>query len=83
MVYYVYLIKTLDGYQNKSYVGYTNDLKKRLVKRGDNTKKQIKTRLSRFSKELDLKNKFDKIIYNEDLNSAKEELIKTVNNLTK
>ena len=58
-------------------------LKKRLVKRGDNTKKQIKTRLARFSKELDLKNKFDKIIYNEDLNSAKEELIKTVNNLTK
>ena len=30
MVYYVYLIKTLDEYPNKSYVGYTNNLKKRL-----------------------------------------------------
>ena len=36
MVYYVYLIKTLDGYQNKSYVGYTNDLKKRLIKHNSN-----------------------------------------------
>ena len=26
MVYYVYLIKTLDGYKNKSYVGYTNNM---------------------------------------------------------
>ncbi|MDC3030772.1 GIY-YIG nuclease family protein [Candidatus Pelagibacter sp.] len=30
MVYYVYLIKTLGGYKNKSYVGYTNDLNKRI-----------------------------------------------------
>ena len=36
MVYYVYLIKTLDGYPNKSYVGYTNDLKKRLIKHNSN-----------------------------------------------
>ena len=32
MVYYVYLIKTLDGYINKSYVGYTNNLKNRIIK---------------------------------------------------
>ena len=32
MVYYVYLIKTLAGYKKKSYVGYTNDLKKRIIK---------------------------------------------------
>ena len=25
MVYYVYLIKTSEGFHNKSYVGYTND----------------------------------------------------------
>ena len=30
MVYYVYLIKTLDGFINKSYVGYTNDLIRRI-----------------------------------------------------
>ena len=32
MVYYVYLIKTLEGYINKSYVGYTNNLKNRIIK---------------------------------------------------
>ena len=36
MVYYVYLIKTLAGYKNKSYVGYTNDLKKRINKHNSN-----------------------------------------------
>ena len=32
MVYYVYLIKTLDGFFNKSYVGYTNNLDQRIKK---------------------------------------------------
>ena len=32
MVYYVYFIKTLDGYPVKTYVGYTNNLNKRLEK---------------------------------------------------
>ena len=32
MVYYVYLIKTLNGYNKKSYVGYTNNLKNRILK---------------------------------------------------
>ena len=36
MVYYVYLIKTLDGYFNKSYVGYTNDLSQRIDKHNNN-----------------------------------------------
>ncbi|MDC3101703.1 GIY-YIG nuclease family protein, partial [Candidatus Pelagibacter sp.] len=36
MVYYVYLIKTLDGYFKKSYVGYTNNLKNRLEKHNSN-----------------------------------------------
>ena len=36
MVYYVYLIKTLDGFNNKSYVGYTNDLSKRICKHNNN-----------------------------------------------
>ena len=36
MVYYVYLIKTLDGYPIKTYVGYTNNLNKRLEKHNSN-----------------------------------------------
>ena len=36
MVYYVYLIKTLSGYRSKSYVGYTNNLKNRLLKHNSN-----------------------------------------------
>ena len=36
MVYYVYLIKTLSGYLNKSYVGYTNNISKRLNKHNSN-----------------------------------------------
>ena len=36
MVYYVYLIKTLNGYPSKSYVGYTNNFNKRLLKHNSN-----------------------------------------------
>ena len=36
MVYYVYLIKTLDGYPIKTYVGYTNNLNNRLEKHNSN-----------------------------------------------
>ena len=36
MVYYVYLIKTLDVFKNKSYVGYTNDLSKRICEHNNN-----------------------------------------------
>ena len=36
MVYFVYLIKTTKGYLNKSYVGYTNNIVKRLVKHNSN-----------------------------------------------
>ncbi len=36
MVYYVYLIKTVKGYPNKSYVGYTNNLVNRLSKHNSN-----------------------------------------------
>ena len=36
MVYYVYLIKTQDGYINKSYVGYTNNLLGRIKKHNNN-----------------------------------------------
>ena len=36
MVYYVYLIKTIKGYFNKTYVGYTNNLQKRLSNHNSN-----------------------------------------------
>ena len=36
MVYYVYLIKTVEGFSKKSYVGYTNDLKNRIAKHNSN-----------------------------------------------
>ena len=36
MVYYVYFIKTLDYYRFKTYVGYTNNLSKRLEKHNTN-----------------------------------------------
>ena len=36
MVYYVYFIKTLNGFKNKSYVGYTNDLSKRINNHNNN-----------------------------------------------
>ena len=36
MVYFVYLIKTTKGYLTKSYVGYTNNILKRLVKHNSN-----------------------------------------------
>ena len=36
MTYYVYLIKTLTGHLKKSYVGYTNNLNKRLLLHNNN-----------------------------------------------
>ncbi len=36
MIYYVYLIKTIKGFKNKSYVGFTNNIKSRLIKHNTN-----------------------------------------------
>jgi putative endonuclease len=36
MVYYVYLLKTLDSFKKKTYVGYTNNIKSRLEKHNSN-----------------------------------------------
>ena len=36
MVFYVYLIKTLNSHYDKSYVGYTNNLDKRISKHNAN-----------------------------------------------
>ena len=36
MLFYVYLIKTIKGFKNKSYVGFTNNIKSRLSKHNSN-----------------------------------------------
>ena len=36
MIYYVYLIKTINSRLNKTYVGYTNNLRNRLDKHNSN-----------------------------------------------
>ena len=36
MLFYVYLIKTIKGFKNKSYVGFTNNIKNRLAKHNEN-----------------------------------------------
>jgi len=36
MPYYVYMLKTIDGLREKSYVGYTNNLKERINKHNSN-----------------------------------------------
>ena len=36
MLYYVYMLKTIDGFREKSYVGYTNNLKERIKKHNSN-----------------------------------------------
>ena len=36
MPYYVYMIKTIGGSYSKSYVGYTNNIKRRIIKHNAN-----------------------------------------------
>ena len=36
MLFHVYLIKTIKGFKNKSYVGYTNNIKSRLARHNSN-----------------------------------------------
>ena len=36
MLFHVYLIKTINGFKNKSYVGFTNNIKSRLAKHNSN-----------------------------------------------
>tara|TARA_Y100000590_G_C15228253_1_gene829065 strand:- start:20 stop:595 length:576 start_codon:yes stop_codon:yes gene_type:complete len=58
-------------------------LQERLKKRATDSKEQIKIRLKRFEDELQYKDRFDSIIINDDLKSAKKELINIVNQLKK
>ena len=58
-------------------------LQERLKKRATDSKEQIKIRLKRFEDELQYKDRFDSTIINDDLKSAKKELISIVNQLKK
>ena len=72
MYYYVYLLKAIDPGVNKSYVGYTNDLKLRLKKHNSNSgakstkgykwlliySKKFKTKSSAMSYEYKLKKNY-------------------------
>lgn len=55
-----------------------SELEKRLRGRGTDNEKKIKERLTKATKELDLANQFDKVIVNDDLETAKEEIGKAV-----
>ena len=55
-----------------------SELEKRLRRRGTDNEKKIKERLTKATKELDLANQFDKVIVNDDLETAKEEVGKAV-----
>lgn len=55
-----------------------SELEKRLRRRGTDNEKKIKERLTKATKELNLANQFDKVIVNDDLETAKEEVGKEV-----
>ena len=84
MVYYVYLIKTLDGYLNKSYVGYTNDLSQRINKHNNNqgakSTKGYKWELV-YKKRFYLKNKALSFEYK--LKKDRNERLKLINDFKK
>lgn len=56
-----------------------SELRKRLEKRGDTTPEEIEKRLSKAEYEMTFASKADTIIVNDDLEKAKENLLKTVN----
>ncbi|MBP5458283.1 MAG: guanylate kinase [Paludibacteraceae bacterium] len=54
------------------------ELKRRLVNRGTDAPEVIKNRIKRASMELTYAKKFDKIVVNDDLETAKKEIVKVV-----
>lgn len=58
-----------------------NDLRSRLKKRGTDSDERIEIRLQRFKQEMDSKENFDQIMVNGNLESAKFELMKTINKI--
>ena len=84
MVYYVYLIKTLDGFISKSYVGYTNNLTERINKHNNNlgakSTKGYKWQLI-YKKKFYLKNKALSFEYK--LKKDRKERLRLINDFKK
>ena len=82
--YYVYLIKTLQGFPKKSYVGYTNNVKNRLLKH--NTNKGAKSTKG-FKWELVYKKKFDSkqqaLSFEYKLKKDRKERLRLINDFKK
>ena len=56
------------------------ELEKRLINRDTDSEETIKTRVNKAQKELEYKNQFDKVLVNDDLDKAKHEIEKLVQN---
>jgi guanylate kinase len=59
------------------------ELQKRLEKRGTDSPEVIKDRISKAAYELSLASKYDEVIVNDDLESAKKETVQTINKFIK
>lgn len=57
-------------------------LKERLIQRGTETPEQLEKRFKRIEMEMQMQDKFDYILVNDDLEKAKEELEKLVEKIT-
>ena len=57
------------------------ELRARLKKRGTDSDERIEIRLKRYQQEIEFQDRFDAVMINEDLESAKFELINIVNEL--
>ena len=94
MLFYVYLIKTIKGFKNKSYVGFTNNIKSRLTKHNSNKgakatkgykwelvfKKSFRNKSKALSYEYKLKK--DKLKRNYLINGFNKKKNKDSNNIT-
>ena len=84
MFFYVYLIKTLRGFKNKSCVGFTNNIKSRLIKH--NTNKGAKATKG-YKWELVYKrkfnNKFEALSYEYKLKKNRYKRLKLINEYNK
>ena len=54
------------------------ELEKRLIERGLNSKDDLKERIKKAKKEIEMKSSFDYSITNDDLDKAKSEIIEIV-----
>jgi putative endonuclease len=84
MLFYVYLIKTIKGFKNKSYVGYTNNIKSRLSKHNSNKgAKSTKGYKWELVYKKIFKNKSEALSYEYKLKKDKKKRFKLINEYNK